>query len=509
MNPEVGHVIRHTWPRAAAIGLGSVLVATLAWLAGCGGHRTDMHGIPGTCPDGAQRVLPVGTPVPRLDILAVIDDSASIDEEQLALAVGARFMFDSLLDPDVDPATGLPGHLPVADVHVGVINMNMGTGGYPLPECTDPVDGDDGVLLHEPPPWRPECDPEHPPFVSCTIDEPGCSERLSNEFGCYMVLGSHGCVWEQAFKAVTRALVDHRYGANAGFLRDDSILVLVFVSDEEEWSVAPGSESIFDMSDPTLGPISLRPFNHPEMLVPVVEYEGIFDSFRTDPERILLAFFVGVPMDPACEGPGDQIGTCLDHPDMIERINPATMLQLVPACDSSSNSAFPGRRYVEMALHFGERAIVHASCNSSYRPAVEMLTEKIGERVGSVPLETALPAERDADDPCACSASCTLVQKLAGEGPCPPHSPCLEPGGPGTGCAFDTDEEGARALCTLSQASTRLEDCSAECDAPGARRSVEGGGSWFYTVSPSGPRIVYTAAFAPEPAAELYLSCCI
>ena len=122
-----------------------------------------------------------------------------------------------------------------------------------------------------------------------------------------------------------------------------------------------------------------------------------------------------------------------------------------------------------MALHFGERAVVHASCNELYRPAVEMLTEKIGERVGSVPLETVLPVERGAGDPCACSASCTLVQKLVGAGPCPPHSPCLEPGGPSTGCAFATDEEGARrALCTFSQASTLLEDCSAECDAPGA-----------------------------------------
>ncbi len=295
----------------------------LSLFAGCGCGGADIHGIPGTCSDGAPWDLPAGLPSQKLDILVVVDDSASIAEEQMALADEVPSMFDSLLDPDVDPETGLPAHVPVTDVHVGVINMDMGTGGYPLPGCTDPVDGDDGVLLHEPLPYWAGCDPEYPPFVSCTIDEPGCSERLSNDFHCLAVLGNDGCVWEQAFKAVTRALVDHRHGANAGFLRDDSILVLVFVSDEEEWSVAPGSESIFDMSDPTLGPMILRPFNHPEMLVPVVEYEGIFDSLRTDPERILLAFFVGVPMDPACEGPGDQIGTCLDHPDMIERLDPS------------------------------------------------------------------------------------------------------------------------------------------------------------------------------------------
>lgn len=163
-----------------------------------------------------------------------------------------------------------------------------------------------------------------------------------------------------------------------------------------------------------------------------------------------------------------------------------------------------------MALHFGERAVVNASCGLEYAPAVEILTEKIGARVGSVPLEIALPVERDEEDPCLCSASCTLVQKLAGDGPCPPHSPCSEPDGPGTGCAFATDEDGTRrALCTLAQAPTQLEDCTAGCNASGALRSVEEGGDWYYTISSlSGPRIVYTGAFAPEPGAELHLSCC-
>ena len=163
-----------------------------------------------------------------------------------------------------------------------------------------------------------------------------------------------------------------------------------------------------------------------------------------------------------------------------------------------------------MALRFGERAVVHSSCEASYRPAVEMLADKIGERVGSVPLDAALPVERDEADPCVCRSSCTLVEELPEGLACWPERPCLEPGGPGTGCAFEEGEAGERhALCTIPQADTRLEDCSVECDAPGAERTVDGDGWWYYTVSPSsGPRIVYTGVIDTVAGSEIYLSCC-
>lgn len=477
----------------------------------CDAPGTSQTGLPIICPDGMHMHLPVDVPRTKVDILVLVDNSMSMGEEQANLASNFPFLIHSLLDPEVDPATGSPVHDPVADMHIGVISLDMGSGGYEVETCRDPVDGDDGRLLHAPSPSISGCDDRYPLFLSYESEEPDPDriDWMSVGFGCIAVLGLRGCGWEQPLKALARALVDHRDGANAGFQRDDSLLVVVVLTEEGDYSVAPGHEYIFDPTDESLGHLNLRCFRHPEVLVPVEEYVDIFEGLRADPDDLLFGFIMGVPKDEMCEGSGNEIPFCLAHPDMIERLDPVSGTRLIPSCLHSTGEAYAPPRLVRVAQSLGDGALVQSICTNDFRPAIENLTAKVVERLTSEPNDVPLPVERDDSDPCTCRTSCTLVEQRPGPGPCPAEKPCHEPGGPGSGCALEEDESGVQhALCTIPQVDTILDDCSLGCERPGNahRAGVEQG--WYYLVNAAGPRIAFTGGILPDSGSSTYLSCC-
>jgi len=79
-------------------------------------------------------------------------------------------------------------------------------------------------------------------------------QDLATTFGCMASVGTSGCGFEQSLEAVYRALHDPPAG-NAGFLRDDAILAVVFVTDEDDCSAPAGSPIFDNRSDPRLGPV--------------------------------------------------------------------------------------------------------------------------------------------------------------------------------------------------------------------------------------------------------------
>ncbi len=185
----------------------------------------------------------------QLDILFVIDNSGSMSDDQAALNGAVQHFVDQL-------AT-LPGGLP--DLHVGVTSSNVGIQGELCPfQTTGCVgNGDDGRLLAVP---RGACTPPDGLWIS---DAPGPEgTRITNHegtlvetFACIAALGSTGCGLEQHFEAMRRAL-DGRHAEQAGFLRPNAFLAVIFVADEDDCSAAdcavfdPASA---DLSDP-LGP---------------------------------------------------------------------------------------------------------------------------------------------------------------------------------------------------------------------------------------------------------------
>ena len=457
-----------------------------------------------------------------VDILVVVDNSMSMAEEQASLASSFPLLIESLLmPPDLDGDT-IPDHVPVKDLHIGVVSSDMGTGGYPVDSCPDPIDGDNGELQHTPNPTIPGCETVYPTYLSYESEEPDVPaiDLMATGSGCIATLGTDGCGWEQPLKAAARALIDHRDGVNAGFLRPDSILTVLFVTDEEDCSVASGSEGIFDTLDSSLGHMDLRCHNHPYTVEPIDTYISVFQSLRADPEKLVLAFIVGVPQTEQCEGSGDAIPGCLDHPDMIERVDMPTT-SILPACSSPTGSAPPGRRFVEIAEFFGEAALVQSICRDDLGPAIQALADRLHGVVDRVAIVREMPTTKDEEDACRCLADCRIIEALPDLRGCDTAGkPCYEPDGPGTGCSEpEIDPDGLQhTLCLIPQAGTRMSPCSTddppECDDPGVTHSVDGVG-WYYfdrywsdgTTTYVEPQIMFTRGMEPEEGSNVYVDC--
>lgn len=323
------------------------------------------------------------TATTAVDLLFLIDNSNSMAQEQASLAAcfgGAGS--GALVNPPDSDADGATDRQPVGDLHIGFISPDMGTGGYEVTTCDDPSDGDDGQLLHEPSTLVAGCDAEYPRFLEWRHgDDIG---ELAYDFACLATLGTGGCGWEQPFHAVRRALVDHADGPNRGFLRDDSLLAIVIQSDEDDASVLEDAEAqrVFDPDDEEFGPLNLRPFLHPELLVPPAEVARDLLSLRPCTDRLFVGAIVGIPPETDCSwwSPSPDIDCLLADPAMQERIDDSADGQgerVVPSCDEPGwGEAFPPRRTLELLreLQRGGAAVsVASTCEWEPRRVFEVL----------------------------------------------------------------------------------------------------------------------------------------
>src|SRR5262249_25630381 len=69
-------------------------------------------------------------------------------------------------------------------------------------------------------------------------------QTLEDTFSCMASVGDGGCGFEQQLESVHRALERSTVAAdvNAGFLRDDALLAVVWVTDEDDCSAPPTSD---------------------------------------------------------------------------------------------------------------------------------------------------------------------------------------------------------------------------------------------------------------------------
>jgi len=171
----------------------------------------------------------------KLDFVFVIDNSSSMADEQ-------QFLADAV--PGFIAA--MQNEFPVIDsFRVGVVDTDsypaVGTVEDPLNGC--PAEGADctscdyqlGAFLTKP-------TSATDPTLSCSFSTQasymdGESPAFSEEFGCAAIVGSQGNPIEQQAGALLAA-VDPAMSAegacNAGFMRDDALLVFLMISDEED-----------------------------------------------------------------------------------------------------------------------------------------------------------------------------------------------------------------------------------------------------------------------------------
>lgn len=314
-----------SWQRvliACQIGLlaGGLLAGGL--LAGCGDDdpgAPDARVADASVADAAPDAGPLLRTIPaadKLDILFVVDDTSGMAEAQQRLAAGLPALFGRL-----------QGQAALPDLHVGVISTSMAA--HPdIPDCRA-VDTDDGLLQFAFSAAEPTC-------VDGTLaldgnfvrDAPGAAGardtnytgELTQVLSCMVQLGVDGCGFEQPLAAMRRAFENPE---NAGFLRTDAVLAVVFLAGEDDCSAQ--DPELFDptIQDPqsALGPLSsfrcfefgvactpndprapgekteCAPRQDSPYMYAVDELVAALRSIKPDPQQIAVAGILGV--DPA------------------------------------------------------------------------------------------------------------------------------------------------------------------------------------------------------------------
>lgn len=294
-----------------------------------------------------------------LDVLFVIDDSLSMKDEQEQLGIWSSELFDVLSGS---------GELP--DLHIAVTSSSVA-----IPEILRCETGGGlhvgGAVL------------QHGQFIR-DVAGPAGRERnyagtLTETFAKMARVGDDGCGFEQPFKAARQALSSYGSGSK-GFLRDDALLLVVFVTDEDDCS-AQGSALFADQyadACSQMGPItSYRCFEHgvrchdgkgsrafgerrdcrPNEGSPYVESVSGFADFlkglKQNPAQVIVAGIYGKP---------NQVTAIPD-----ERITTYSTPRLADVCGSGGkegSGATPAIRMNALMAEFGGRASQSSICES-------------------------------------------------------------------------------------------------------------------------------------------------
>ncbi|MCU1277990.1 MAG: hypothetical protein JWM53_1536 [bacterium] len=184
-------------------------------------------------------------PQNKVDILFMVDNSLSMDAMQAEL----RGKFGSFLSVFDDLATKGT----YADLHIGVVTSDYGAGDKAVAGGCDAYGGGQHGFLQKIGAAATGCSgPSTTPFISYAYGAGGAThnlpagQTLAQTFTCMATVGSRGCGFEHQLESVYAALTNRV--ENAGFLRDDALLAVVFVTNEDDGS-APATARIYEATD--------------------------------------------------------------------------------------------------------------------------------------------------------------------------------------------------------------------------------------------------------------------
>jgi hypothetical protein len=214
------------------------------------------------------------------------------------------------------------------------------------------------------------------------------NDELATEVACMAQVGIEGCGVEQQLQAGVRALSR----SDQPFMRENHLLAVLAVSDEEDCSVQDAALFSTPEWDAQMNPAfntacSLPLSNANYLFDPQYFYDTLVAYKGGRADAVVFAAIVGVPVSSSCQGTGDRIDGCLEDPAMQYEIGTFVMADMeyqhfYPACEREEDSvtvtsARPGRRYVEVAQAFGCAGYVYSICNADWRPAMDEIARII------------------------------------------------------------------------------------------------------------------------------------
>lgn len=304
-------------------------------------------------------------------------------------------------------------------------------------------------------------------------------------------IGTGGCGWERQLEAVERALTVHALpgGENDGFLRDEALLAVVLMTDEDDCAVA--DSRIFG-DDDSLGPLGMRCFNNPDLQTPVADLVESVRRVKAQADRMVFAGIVGVPPDLASESPDFAAVLADERMQLTVDFSPeGGGNRFVPTCDVDGvGIAFAPRRIVEWLGGLddaGSEAIVQSICQADLAGPAGAVARAI-ERKLLLP-DCTSAAVSSADRPLHCALYETRWDRSA----------C-------GGAAIDRGIVGDARVCQICQRS------EGETDAFGFDVSAcPGDAGWRYVADApqcrAGGLVELTPGSEPAPTSSVYLEC--
>jgi len=342
--------------------------------------------------------------VNRVDILFVVDDSASMEGVQAELPA----LLESFIAGSDEPGMERPE---LTDIHLATVSTDMGLNGIPDIEGCEGL-GNDGVFIALGADELSQCNPDTGNFITY---EDGMSE-ITTELAaaCLPSLGNMGCGFEQPLEAMLKSLwrVDddtiefmtgqgHGGAENDGFLRADSLLVVVVVTDEDDCSAQ--DYSIFVPSSSNTG-LNTRCVNNPESLFDTDRYVQGLKALREGDDPIVFVAIAGIPTalaeaqgdvdlndDEAVEAFYDEVLDADPMQIVIDsRMTPEVPDDdgLVPSCEKSpepgtdfADKAYPPRRLVKVAKAFGSAGVIGSVCADDFASTIGGVIRATAEKL--------------------------------------------------------------------------------------------------------------------------------
>jgi hypothetical protein len=387
--------------------------ALIAALAGC---NAEPALVASNCDKAEGCVSREALKIDAVDILLVIDDSPSTAFASARLKEELPRMLNVITSGDSDDVE-FP---PAKSVHIAVTTTDMGAGdGTNLAGCT--AWGRDGTFV-KPTEFGVTCDVDYPGFLAfeggpapiATVDTVSCVPLVTPQ----QTSGTQGfgCGFEQPLEASLKALLPensavtfvhgeaHGDRENAGFLRDNSLLVVVVVTDEDDCSTE--DYAIFDpLSDSNrMSGVNLACHNNRDKLFDVKRYVDNLNDLRPNNDNVIFAVIAGVPAeltnDDEFRGAYDlstdagaraYYDAILADDRMTDRVagNEPTQ-SIAPSCvvvsgqdTSVAARATPPRRLIEVAKRFGARSVVGSLCADDFGSTTGSLVRAIGEQLAA------------------------------------------------------------------------------------------------------------------------------
>lgn len=391
----------------------------------------------------------------KVDVLFLIDDSPSMEAMQKEL----QGRFPQFLQTFADLAK--QGFY--ADLHLGVVTSDLGAGSAGTPSCQPGGGGRGAKFQALGKAASPDCmRPVGADYVQYVFGPSGDGpsnlppgQSLQKTFTCMAQVGATGCPMEHVLEAAYQALKS----PPSGFLREDAVLAVVFLTNEDDCS-APFDTDLFLESElarygyfnsfrctrfgvahgspPALfpyaasgGPLAMSvPAPNPGGMGPgklwdVSRYVDFFTKaaaqggLKADPGDVVLVG-IDAPSSPAeviladpASGTGTPFVTCNKLSDSGK---PLCVPALAHSCQSPMSAQFFGDPAIRLntVINAATHHSLASICDSDYSGALKNLGTQLASELGLGCIGARLPP--DAQKPGQVVADCVVKDVTPGGG---------------------------------------------------------------------------------------------